>query len=159
MKKALFAIAVLAVVAGAAQAGEIKSHAWPVTYVAQELATFKVLMDIGYWVKITDQGKTIKISQTAINEYTGCNDTIEIKTNTALDLSVSIKSTGKVGGDFTASVDPQKVDKGTHKLKICATLKKADLSPTDGGSKNVHVADVTLSVKPNALPGGGMWSP
>ena len=57
MKKALFAVAAVALLAVAAQAGEIKYHEWPCAPIPQEITTIPVVMDVGYWVRIKDQDK------------------------------------------------------------------------------------------------------
>ncbi|MGE5295308.1 MAG: hypothetical protein ACM3VT_10820, partial [Solirubrobacterales bacterium] len=56
-KKELFAVAVVALMAVVAQAGEIKFHEWPCAPVPQEITTIPVVMDIGFWIRIKDQDK------------------------------------------------------------------------------------------------------
>jgi len=151
MKKALFAVVALALLASAAQAGEIKTHSWPCTLVPQEVTTVKVTMDVGYWVQVVQQDRVIKLSQTGIHNYSG-SQKYNIKTNTCLDLSCSITKTGKVGGDYTCGISPNKIAKGNTEVTVSATLSNADLSGVDGGSKDVHVANVTISVVPSSCP-------
>ena len=90
MKKALFAVAAVALLAVAAQAGEIKYHEWPCAPIPQEITTIPVVMDVGYWVRIKDQDKLkIKLKQDAIHDYSGCT-TANVETNTCLTFSCSI---------------------------------------------------------------------
>jgi len=155
MKKALFAVAVLAVLAVAAQAGEIKYHEWPTAPVPQEITTIPVVMDVGYWVRIKDQDKLkIVLKQDAIHDYSGCtNATVE--TNTSLKFSVSISKVKKDGsdvvpGDYSASVSPADIDAPGGTLTICAKIAKADLGKVPGGSKGVHVGNVKVTVVPRS---------
>lgn len=157
MKKALFAVAAVAVLAVAAQAGEIKYHEWPTTLVAQEIATIPVTMDVGYWVKIKDQGDLkIKLGQQSIHTYYGCTNMV-VETNTCLTFSSSISKVTKDGsvvvpGDYSSSLSPANIDAPGGTISVCAKLENADLSKVAGGTKNVHVANVTIKVVPRACP-------
>jgi hypothetical protein len=156
MKKALFVVAAAALLAISAQAGEIKFHEWPVAPIPQEIATIPVVMDVGYWVKIKDQDKLkIVLKQDDIHTYSGCVDAT-VETNTALTFSSSIAKVKKDGtdvvpGDYSSTVSPADIEAPGGKLTICAKLTKADLSKVPGGTKNVHVASVTIKVIPRAL--------
>jgi hypothetical protein len=150
MKKALVAMAVVALLAVSVQAGEIKLHNWPCTFVSVEITSIPVVMDIGYWVKIKDQDKLkIKLVQdeTDIHKFKGCVD-MKVENNFNIVLSCSISATGAVPGDYSCSVDPANVPAGGGTVKVCATLTKADLSKTPGNSKDVQVATVKIKVKP-----------
>jgi hypothetical protein len=150
MKKALVAMAVVALLAVSVQAGEIKLHNWPCTFVSVEITSIPVVMDIGYWVKIKDQDKLkIKLVQdeTDIHKFKGCVDMV-VENNFNIVLSCSISATGAVPGDYSCSVDPANVPAGGGTVKVCATLTKADLSKTPGNSKDVQVATVKIKVKP-----------
>ncbi len=148
MKKVLFAVAAVALLAMTAQAGEIKIHEWPCKFIPQEVTTIPVVMDVGYWIKIKDQDKLkIKLSQKSIHEYEGCTD-IKIETNVNIEVSVSVSATGAVPGKYSASIDDANVDAPGGTRTVCVKLKDADLSKTAGGSKNVHVATVSVKVVP-----------
>ena len=148
LKKSLFAVAAVALLAVAAQAGEIKIHNWPTTFVPQELTDIPVVMDVGYWVSIKDQDKLqIKLTQKSIHTYEGCTD-MTVQCNFNISLSCSISKTGAVPGDYGCSVSPTAIDAGTTTATVCASLNKADLGSTAGGTKNVHVATVTIKVVP-----------
>jgi len=157
MKKALFAVAVVAVLAVAAQAGEIKYHEWPTTFVSQEITTIPVVMDVGFWVRIKDQDKLkIVLKQDAIHDYSGCTNA-NVETNTCLTFSCSIAKVKKDGsdvvpGDYSCSVSPANIDAPGGTLTVCAKIAKADLSKVPGGSKGVHVGNVTVKVVPRACP-------
>jgi hypothetical protein len=148
LKKSLFAIAAVALLTVAAQAGEIKIHDWPCAFIAQEVTTIPVVMDVGYWIKVKDQDKLkIKLTQKSIHEYEGCTNMV-VETNVNITLSCSISATGAVPGKWSCSVSPADVDAPGGTVSVCATVKEADLSKTPGGSKGVHVATVSIKVVP-----------
>jgi uncharacterized GH25 family protein len=92
MKKALVAMAVVALLAVSVQAGEIKLHNWPCTFVSVEITSIPVVMDVGYWVKIKDQDKLkIKLVQdeTDIHKFKGCVDMVVETTSTSFSAAAS----------------------------------------------------------------------
>jgi hypothetical protein len=148
LKKSLFAVAVVALLAATVPAGEIKIHDWPTTFVPQELTDIPVLMDVGYWVYIKDQDKLkIKLQQKSITEYEGCTD-VTLQCNFSLKGSCSISATGAVPGKYSCSVLNGNIDSPGGTLTVCAQLKEAKLVGTPGAQKDVHVATVTLKVAP-----------
>jgi hypothetical protein len=160
MKKALFAVVAVALLAVAAQAGEIKFHEWPCAPIPQEIATIPVVMDVGFWVKIKDQDKLkITLKQDDIHTYSGCTNA-NVETNTCLTFTCSISKVKKdnndvVPGDYSCSVNDAgsaNIDSPGGTLKVCAKIAKADLSKVPGGTKGVHVGNVTLKVVPRACP-------
>lgn len=159
LKKSLFVVAALALLAGAAQAGEYKTHGWEITkqWVKQELCTIDVTMDIGYWVHCKDQDKLkIKLAQESIHSYYGCK-TVTFENNFDLIASATVASTGKVPGKLEVYVNAVKdgsvqINRPGGSFDVCVRLKDADLGAQAGGTKNVHVATVTLWVMPAASP-------
>jgi hypothetical protein len=148
LKKSLFAVAVVALLAAMAPAGEIKIHSWPTTFVPQELTDIPVLMDVGYWVYIKDQHKLkIKMAQKSITEYEGCTD-VKLQCNFSLKATCSISATGAVPGKWSCSVQNSEIDSPGGTVTVCAHLKEAKLVGTPGGQKDIHVATVTLKVAP-----------
>jgi hypothetical protein len=162
LKKSLFVVAIVAMLAGMAQAGEIKVHDWPITweYTFQEVTTIPVKMDVGFWLNIPDQDKlSIKLNQTSIHSYEGCT-AMTVQCNFKAALSTTIAKTGAVGGDYSSWVTPNEVDPGSTSVDVCAKLVKANLGDQDGGTKNVKVADVTVWVAPVPTSGsdaGNVW--
>jgi len=57
-----------------------------------------------------------------------------------------------VPGDYSCSVSPANIDAPGGTLTVCAKIAKADLSKVPGGSKGVHVGNVTVKVVPRACP-------
>jgi hypothetical protein len=148
LKKSLFVVAAVALLAVAAQAGEIKQHSWPTTYVPMEIAEIPVVMDVGYWVAIQDQDKLkIKLAQKSIHTYEGCTDMV-VKCNFNVTLSCKITPTGAVGGNYSCSVSPADINAPGGTTTLCAKLKKAKLGDQPGGTKNVKVASIKLLAVP-----------
>jgi hypothetical protein len=155
LKKSLFAVAVVTLLAAMAPAGEIKIHDWPTSYIPQELTDIPVLMDIGFWCYIKDQDKLkIKLAQTAQTEaskhnYEGCTD-VTIQSNFDMKLSCSISKNGAVNGDYSCSVTPSTLSVGGGTVNVCAKIVKAQLGTGGlvGGTKDLQVATVTLKVAP-----------
>ncbi len=150
MKKTLIAVAVVALLAVGVQAGEIKTHEWPCQFVALEITSIPVVMDIGYYIRIKDQDKLrIKLVQDEldIHKFTGCTDMV-VESNFNAVLSASITKTGAIAGDYAVSIDPSAANKGSTTVAVCATLTNANLTGQDAGTKDVQVATVKIKVKP-----------
>ncbi len=151
MKKGLLIVAAVLMLAGAAQAGEIKLHVWPCQFIAQDLMTIPVTMDIGFWIRVQNQTRyKIKMSQIDIHTYDGCV-TIPVECNFNATLSTSIAkvtTNGDVSGGFSSSVTPSNITPGTTNVSVCAHLVGANLVNMTGGAKDVQVATVTLKVVP-----------
>lgn len=131
-----------------AQAGEIKIHEWPTQFIPQEVTTIPVVMDVGFFIRIKDQDKLkIKLLQKAISEYEGCTDMV-VEANFNMTLTCSIAGTGAIAGDYSCTVAPANLDAPGGTVTVCAKLKDANLTTVPGGTKNVHVATVTIKVIP-----------
>ena len=137
----------IALLAAAAPAGEIKTYDWPCGYLPQEMATIPVVMDVGFWVQILNQDAVIKLHQVKIRTYEGCVDLI-VRCNFDLTMSCSIVPTGAIGGHYSCSVQNADIDAPGSTAVLCARLTNADLRGRPGGSRNVHVATVTVKVVP-----------
>ena len=133
--------------ATAVPAGEIKLHEWPTQFVPLEVTSFPVVMDIGFWMEVVNQFDVIKLQQITIHKYEGCNE-VKVKTNFNLLLSCSIAPTGAVAGTYTARLTDAAISPPYGVATLCVTLDNANLSSQPGGSKNVHVATVTIRVVP-----------
>ena len=155
LKKSLFAVAVVALLATMASAGSIKLVDWPQTYIFQDITQIPVYMDIGFYVFIPDQDKLkIKLQQTSgttgeKHAYSGsCNGAIQCNFNMKLDTS-----RGKVGsweGDFGSSVSPTTLSAGGGTVTVTATATNVKLTTGGflGGTKDVQVGWVKLKVAP-----------
>jgi hypothetical protein len=150
LKRSVVAAAAAALLAAAVQAGEIKTHDWPTTFVPLEITSIPVVMDIGYYIRIKDQDKLrIKLVQDEldIHKFKGCVDMV-VESNFDLVLSASITKTGAVDGDYSVSLDPSTAHAGSTTVKVCATLANAVLTGQEAGTKDVQVATVKIKVKP-----------
>ena len=156
LKRSLLAVAVVALLAVGVQAGEIKTHEWPCQFIALEITSIPVVMDIGYYVRIKDQDKLkIKLVQDEqdIHKFRGCT-TMTVESNFALVLEASISKTGAIDGTYAVDMDPAagtSINGGTvtsSQVKVCATLTKAVLTGQQAGTKDVQVATVKIKVKP-----------
>jgi hypothetical protein len=140
-------IAAIVLMATGLQAGEIKVHNWPATFVPLEVTSYPVVMDVGFWMEIVNQFDVIKLQQITIQKYEGCID-VKVKTNFNLLLSCTIAGTGAVGGTYTATLTDAAINAPYGVAKLCVTLTNANLTGQPGGSTNVHVATVTIRVVP-----------
>ncbi len=150
MKGFLTIVAVFAILATGVQAGEIKTHDWPCQFVALEITSIPVVMDIGYFVRIKDQDRLrIKLVQDEndIHKFKGCID-MTVESNFNLILSASISKTGAIDGSYSVSLDPTAANAGSTTVKVCATLTGANLTGQPAGTKDVQVATVKIKVKP-----------
>jgi hypothetical protein len=151
MKKGLLIVAAMLMLAGAAQAGEIKLHVWPCAFIAQDFMSIPVTMDIGYWIRVKNQQNyKIKMTQIDIHTYDGCV-TIPVECNFNATLSASIQAytvVGNAGGSFSCTINPANVTPGTTNVQVCAHLNGANLGAFPGGSKDVQVATVYIKVVP-----------
>jgi len=156
MKKVLFAVAAVALLTVAAQAGEIKYHNWPTGgFIPQELTTIPVTMDVGYWIRVKDQDKlTIKMSQEDTHTYSGCVDmVVECNFSCTLSFAISAAPLSPVGGDLGYSVGgvvggTADLTKPGGTVHVCASLSNADLKSSTGGAKDVQVATIKVKVVP-----------
>jgi len=162
LKKSLFVLTLVAVLAGMSQAGEIKVHEWPLTwsYTYQEVTTIPVKMDVGFWLNIPNQDQlVINLEQDSIHSYSGCTQ-MTVQCNFDVALKTTIASTGEIGGDYSSSVTPDQLASGGGTVDVCASLANANLGDKPGGTSNVHVADVTVWVAPVPASGsdaGNVW--
>ncbi|RPJ38521.1 MAG: hypothetical protein EHM35_04350 [Planctomycetaceae bacterium] len=150
MKGFVTTAAVLAMLAGSVQAGEIKTHEWPCQFVALEITTIPVVMDVGYFVRIKNQSSLrIKLVQDEqdIHKFKGCTD-MAVESNFNLTLSASITKTGAIDGSYSVTLDPTDCNSGSTTVKVCATLSNANLTGQPAGTKDVQVATVKIKVKP-----------
>ncbi len=150
MKGCLTTVAIVAILAVGVQAGEIKTHEWPCQFIALEITSIPVVMDIGYFIRIKDQDKLrIKLVQDEqdIHKFKGCVD-MTVESNFNAILSASITKTGAIDGNYSVSLDTTAANKGSTVVKVCATLTNANLVGQDAGTRDVQVATVKIKVKP-----------
>ena len=155
LKKSLIAIALLAI-ALPAVAGDLKVHTpWPTQYVAQEITTIDVVMDVGYYIHVKDQ-KSIKVHQnTAASDpyktYRGCKTT-DVISNFDAKISGKVNGTSDAGGDWKALFDGASsvtVAPGTTNIEICVEGKKVNIEKLKGqAGTEQKVAELHIMVVP-----------
>jgi hypothetical protein len=153
LKRSLIAIAVVAMLATVAGAGTIKTHEWPCQFVPVELMSIPVTLDVGFFVRVPDQNKTIKLNQTtgSATTFEGCVD-FDIITNFELDLSCTITPNGTVSAEswscFFAAGESHVGIGTTTGITVCARATNLDMTALPAQSANVTVATVKISVIP-----------
>jgi hypothetical protein len=149
LKRSLIAIVAVAVLATVAQAGYIKTHDWPTTYVPQELTTIPVLVDVGYFVKVLDQSKKIKMYQqtSAPTNFSG-SVVIQVRTNFDLTLIAAITPKSLHADGWGVTLNPENVNAGTT-TDVTVTATATNLSiETIPANTEAEVATVKISVVP-----------
>lgn len=147
LRQGLITVCAVALLTTAASAGEVNGRYWPAVYVPLEIVDIPVVMDVGFWVDIVNQDDVIKLHQVSIHKYQGCLD-LEVRCNFNLTLSCSIVATGTIEGQYSCLMQDPDVDLPGGIATVCAQLEDAQLGGQPGGSKNVHVATITIRVVP-----------
>ena len=109
-----------------------------------------VTVDVGYWVEVVNRDEQLKLQPKDAWTYEGCMELI-VTCNFACRLNCAIKPTGVINGKFTCSLKNAEINAPGGTSTLCVGLQQADISTQLGGSKNVHVASVTISVTPRSL--------
>jgi len=181
LKRSLIAVAVVAMLASGVNAGEIKAHCWPTQFVALEITTIPVVVDIGYYVIIKDQTKLgIKVVQMADNlkSFCGCLNRngitkMDVITNFDMKLAASVTKASGIEGTMKVSLDSTDTACATGnfgtsaeiavtapgaKVPVCVKLEGNDktlasiAAKGQPGTKNVQIGTVKITVKPSASP-------
>ena len=146
---AILALASAIPVAG----GEFMTYQWPekISSKKPQVCKIDVLLDIAYYVHLTDQG-SIKVYQDTVTEdpdhnYKGCKST-SIQGNVAVDIQVSAKAVGASGGAWIATISPTQAKVGTTKVTICVTGKNVQIEQVMTRRGQIKVAQVTVKVSP-----------
>ena len=147
LRRSLFVVAVLSILAATAGAGEIKVHDWPTRYIPQDVCTINVIMDVGYWIHVINQCDNLELQQKDIHTYEGCID-LYIESNFQATLSTKITPTGAIQGWYKSWINPKNISPGLSTVALCARLENANLSSVLGGTEDVHVATITIRVVP-----------
>jgi hypothetical protein len=164
LKKSLFAVALVAILAGSAVAGELKVHGWAVTceYTKQALDEINVYLKMPYYIKI-EQPSTIQLVQMtgSIDDWEGYaklanGNKPKAVANFAAALSVTIALTADgiilAPSATTATIAPTPlVPLQITEMTITATLMNVDLDKL-AVCTNYHVATVTVWVMPSTPP-------
>jgi hypothetical protein len=167
LKKSLFAVALVAMLVGMTQAGEIKVHDWPsvTTYTPQTVTTIPVKMQVGYYLLIKDQEDlVINLTQDTIHRYSGC-ETMTVVSNFDAVISASVASTNEIRGDFegvklNGGGSSVNFPSGEDTVEVCVVFKNVKLQDADAKTTKT-VGHVTIKVAPvsGQNAGGDIWDP
>lgn len=164
LKKSIIGLLLL-VIAMPAFAGDdvekkVEVNAWPVVYkFLPACTTVKVIMNLGYYVKIEKCKKLkIKLKQKSIEDYEGCTD-FKIMSNFDLELGAAVNVTAAGlqiadAGNWSAFIDGDNFVNATTsfvKRTICVKVKKAKIINASP-DKELHVANASILIRPIASP-------
>lgn len=147
LRQAWMAVLVAAALTSVTSARLLEVRYWPLTFTPQKLVTIPVVMDVGLWMDIRVQGDAIKLHQVDARRFEGCID-IRVRSNFNARLLYSIASTGAVGGRFTTLPEYADIKVPGSTAVVCARLAEADFANVPGGSRDLHVANITVKVIP-----------
>jgi hypothetical protein len=124
-----------------------------ILYTPQKMCVIPVMMDVGTYVEILDIEKlSIKLKQVDFETFEGCTE-IRIRNNFDLELGCIVEPTGLVPGKYSCWIDDKKVplelSNDFRVRKVCVKAEKVKLLYTAPGI-DVHVADVTVTIVPDA---------
>ena len=153
LRKSLIAVVSLALLPASIQATRRTGDFDSILYSPQKACVIPVIMDIGMYVEILDiRNLSIKLKQVEFETFEGCTE-IRIRNNFDLELGCRVKPTGLVPGDFSCSIDNPKVpldlSENVAVRKVCVKAEKVKILSTPPGL-DVHVADVTITIVPEA---------
>ncbi len=107
------------------------------------------VLDIGQYIRIRNTGP-IKVERNVgaadpFTSFRGCRD-VEIDCNFRAQLRVSAKAISEAEGQWSATVSPSFLERGTTRVEICVAGTNVQTHFLMGGQTNVPVAEVTIQV-------------
>ena len=107
------------------------------------------VLDIGQYIRIRNTGP-IKVERNVgaadpFTSFRGCRD-VEIDCNFRAQLRVSAKAISEAEGQWSATVSPSFLERGTTQVEICVAGTNVQTGVLMGGQTNVPVAEVTIQV-------------
>ncbi len=124
---------------------------WPTVYVTEDMTDMDILMDVGYFIVIVDQGPIHVSSDITAPDpyhtYEGCKST-NVESNFWARLYVEAAAVSAAGGYWSATVEPDYVPPGTTTIQICVVGEDVRIENLFGGAQEVKVAEITMSVLP-----------
>ncbi|MGD8499220.1 MAG: hypothetical protein PVJ86_01150 [Phycisphaerales bacterium] len=152
LKKSLIGVTLTSLLAVSVQAVNPGTSPYLPMYKPPEACVIPVTIDVGMYVEILDCEKlSIKLEPVTSETYQGCTD-IRIRSNFNLELGCDVEPTGNVPGDYSCSIDEPKVPLTLYGMlavrKICVSADNVKFGYVAPGF-DVHVADVTITVKPD----------
>jgi hypothetical protein len=153
LRKILIGVALLSLLAVSTQAARRRTYFDTLLFTPQTRCVIPVKMDIGMYVEVLDvRNLGIKLIQVGFETFEGCTD-IQIRNNFDLELGCEIRPTGIVPGDYSCWIDNPKVplnlSNDVEVRKVCVRAENVKILYT-GPGLDVHVADVTVTIVPDA---------
>jgi hypothetical protein len=164
VKRTLIAIAVVALLATTVPAkdvnegGKIKRDSgWPMEYIALDICTIPIYMDVGMYVQVFEcEKREIILVQVDCPEgrafpcYSDCEE-VEVRANFAAVFGTKLaKSEGSPITNWTSYFDGDNTILGTgeyEKITVCVDAWETSIWNATPGDK-VKVGELTLTVKP-----------
>jgi hypothetical protein len=171
-KRVLIAIAVVALLATTVQAydpvikkdssnGVKKDNWWPFEYIALDLCTMPIYMDVGMYVQLKDcDKKKIELKQVDCADiekgsgdfpcYLDC-ESFDIRANFQVKLGTRLEKTSTAIKDWSAYYDGDDLvpgDGNYYTRTVCVKAWKSEIWTVQPGDK-VLVGNLSITVKPN----------
>ena len=113
------------------------------------LGDMVAVLDIGQYIRIRNTGP-IKVERNVgaadpFTSFRGCRD-VEIDCNFRAQLRVSAKAISEAEGQWSATISPSFLERGTTQVEICVAGTNVQTGVLMGGQTNVPVAEVTIQV-------------
>ncbi len=143
-----FALLVCAVLTVTASATVIRfKDQWPPRFIPTHVGAINVLMDIGYWVDFINFPDTIRLQEVDLRTYQGRLD-VELVCNFCLTMECTIAPTGTIPGQYSCWLESDHINPPGGTARLFVRLENANLAGYLGGTKDVHVATVTVRITP-----------
>jgi len=178
VKKILFTIAVVAFLTASVQAVDPGKYQqkfdgmWPYEYIYVPVCTIPILIDIGYFVQLEKCGDyKIKLKQVSCDTigqstttdfpcYLDCEE-IKARANFEAKLGGNIVNKAGIWGDgdvyyeAAEGLNPDVIpgDGAWHTRKVCVKAWDVKIWESEGQGDEMKIADLEITVKPNAEPG------
>ncbi len=139
-------IGAVALLAVAAQAGEINTPHWLRSSCPLELTTIPVWMEVQPWVWVKDVDKlVIYLTRRSACTYEGCTD-IVFEARASVNISAVFIPNGVVKGKYSCSLSSPFLDPPGGMLGVCVKLETQESPPPT----SVRVGTVVFRITPSA---------
>lgn len=110
------------------------------------------VLDIGQYIRIQNTGPihvdADESSPDPFTNFKGCRE-VSVDCNFRAHLRISAKPISAAQGEWTASITPEFLDRGSHKVQVCVAGANVMTHMLMGGQTDVPVAEVTIQVIAN----------
>jgi hypothetical protein len=112
-----------------------------------QLTHINVVMDVGYWIDFVNRPDVIKLEPVDLTTYQGYTN-LQVHCNFDLSMSCTITPTGEIPGRYSCWIDGDEIHAPQGTARVYARLEKANIAAQMGGSRNIHVATITVRITP-----------